>query len=181
MKIVTKADWLDLGLEVLVKDGPQALSAEKLAKRLSVTRGSFYHHFGNVAEFVDELLLHWEEANTEAGFRSAREKSDDPVEQMHFLIHFAWSSSRELDVVIRAWAMSNDQVRAHVERVDRNRFQRLTELYQNVVGDNEKGAKFAKIAFYGLIGALHALPRMTDEELATLLHEVQDLMVTQLL
>ena len=35
-------DWLDLGLKVLARHGFAALKAEKLAKMMVVSRGSFY-------------------------------------------------------------------------------------------------------------------------------------------
>src|SRR5580704_10880646 len=52
-------DWLDLGLKVLARSGFAALKAEKLAKMMGVSRGSFYWHFADIAAFHAAILKHW--------------------------------------------------------------------------------------------------------------------------
>src|SRR5213083_2769643 len=66
MAKVTRADWLDAGLDVLASEGPQALVAERLAQRLGVTRGSFYHHFRSRESFLTGLLERWSQRHTQA-------------------------------------------------------------------------------------------------------------------
>ena len=46
MKLVRTADdWVTLGLEVLAAKGSAAIRVEPMARKLKVTKGSFYWHF----------------------------------------------------------------------------------------------------------------------------------------
>ena len=61
---LTKGQWLTLALDVLVQNGSAALSLNSLIKQLHVTKGSFYWHFKNQADFQFALVDHWHEAHT---------------------------------------------------------------------------------------------------------------------
>ena len=43
-----KADWIGAALGCLVSDGVEAIQITRLAKALSVTRGSFYWHLSDL-------------------------------------------------------------------------------------------------------------------------------------
>jgi len=61
---LTKERWLSLALDVLVRNGSSALSLNNLIKRLHVTKGSFYWHFKNQADFQFALVDHWHKTHT---------------------------------------------------------------------------------------------------------------------
>ena len=52
MSKLSKHDWVSAGINQLKEHGPAGVSGEKIARRLDVTRGSFYHHFRSVHELV---------------------------------------------------------------------------------------------------------------------------------
>lgn len=56
MKKLTRDDWIEAGLKTLDLEGYTAISGERLARRLNVTRGSFYHHFRSREDFMRALL-----------------------------------------------------------------------------------------------------------------------------
>ena len=62
MQIATlKEQWLVKGYEHFAKEGPENLSISKIGKEIGASRSSFYHHFGDLEFFIDELLAaHWE-------------------------------------------------------------------------------------------------------------------------
>jgi len=53
--------WLDAALQVLAEQGLQAVAVEPLAKKLGVTKGSFYWHFKNRNALITSLLAFWED------------------------------------------------------------------------------------------------------------------------
>ena len=57
--------WLQLGLEALAEDGPEALTVEALCARAKRTRGSFYHHFPSIEYFIEHMLEAWRKTHTE--------------------------------------------------------------------------------------------------------------------
>ena len=76
--------------------------------------------------------------------------------------------------------MTNKQVQQRVATNDKFRLSYLVQLYQTVVGDRDKGERFAQIAFYGFLGAIHAQPRISEEALGKLVGEIQTLMLNDL-
>lgn len=56
-----KDKWLDEGYRQFAEVGPDKLSINHISKELGTSRASFYHHFGDIDIFIDELLeRHWE-------------------------------------------------------------------------------------------------------------------------
>src|ERR1700731_1432717 len=53
---LTKSDWIRHGLRTLAKDGPNALKVGPMSTKLKVSRGSFYWHFRDIADFRSQLL-----------------------------------------------------------------------------------------------------------------------------
>ena len=52
--------WLEKGYEHFALYGPRNLSINKLSKSVGLSRASFYHHFGDLDVFVEDLLAqHW--------------------------------------------------------------------------------------------------------------------------
>lgn len=53
--------WIEKGYEHFALYGPNQLSINKLSKTIGLSRASFYHHFGDLELFTEELLhLHWQ-------------------------------------------------------------------------------------------------------------------------
>lgn len=53
-------DWIRASFEVLQDEGVGGVKITKIAKKLGVTSGSFYWHFGKMQDLLDALLEHWE-------------------------------------------------------------------------------------------------------------------------
>jgi AcrR family transcriptional regulator len=48
--------WIEKGYEHFALYGPENLSIKKLSKSVGLSRASFYHHFGDLDCFIEELL-----------------------------------------------------------------------------------------------------------------------------
>ena len=56
-----KEQWLEQGYAHFAKAGPENLSINQIGREIGASRSSFYHHFGDIPFFIDELLaVHWE-------------------------------------------------------------------------------------------------------------------------
>src|SRR5690348_5109879 len=69
---VTKAQWLGLALDALISQGVEGVRVLPLARRLRVSRSSFYWYFKSREDLLDRLLDHWRETNTKAIVERAR-------------------------------------------------------------------------------------------------------------
>jgi AcrR family transcriptional regulator len=60
----TAIDWQEAMLDALAEEGPAGIDIERLARRLGVTKGSFYWHFVNREELIDAALQRWEQLDS---------------------------------------------------------------------------------------------------------------------
>lgn len=57
----TKQIWIEKGYEHFALYGPDKLSINKISKEIGYSRASFYHFFGDMDVFIEELLdMHWQ-------------------------------------------------------------------------------------------------------------------------
>lgn len=61
---VTRADWLNVAMDVLITDGVEQVKVLALAERMGVSRSSFYWYFKSRQDLLDALLTSWEQTNT---------------------------------------------------------------------------------------------------------------------
>ena len=56
-----KQQWIDIGYEHFALFGPEKLSVNKISKETGSSRACFYHYFGDMDVFIEELLdMHWQ-------------------------------------------------------------------------------------------------------------------------
>ena len=58
-KLLTAEDWQEAALSVIAHNGVAGVAVEPLARELGVTKGSFYWHFSNRMDLVQQALLRW--------------------------------------------------------------------------------------------------------------------------
>lgn len=56
---VSKRQWLDAALKVLVSEGIAAVRIVNLARRLKISKSGFYWHFENREELLSEMRRYW--------------------------------------------------------------------------------------------------------------------------
>jgi len=128
---LSKERWLQFGLEKLVREGEAALKIDKLCSGLKVTKGSFYAHFKDRAEFDAQLVRHWEQAFTTEWIAELNKlKGGPPVERLFALMKLAHTAGmHNNDITFRSWALHNPVVAKGVREVDRQRFEYVKEIF----------------------------------------------------
>ena len=119
------AEWVNAGLKALTKSGFSALKADTLAKRLGVSRGSFYWHFADVSAYHAAILRRWREIALENIIEEIEGAADDRLEG---LLYRAFASGSGIERAVRAWATADARARAAVEAVDVERIRYLRKL-----------------------------------------------------
>lgn len=148
---LSRTDWLDHGLRCLAEDGFTALKADRLARSLSVSRGSFYWHFKDIADFRAAVLERWRVVAAE-GVIAEVEREVVAAERFLALILRAFSADSALERAMRAWATSDPKVAAAVARVDERRVNYLIVLLQAAgVGSAAAGSR-ARFAYWAYLG-----------------------------
>jgi AcrR family transcriptional regulator len=81
----TKQNWIEKGYEHFALTGPNKFSVNKVSKMSGLSRASFYHHFGDIDIFFEELLMmHWQ--ITEMFIHSGREHCRQLIPDLYDLL-----------------------------------------------------------------------------------------------
>src|SRR3546814_6866850 len=65
-------DWAQAALDVVAESGVAAVAVEPLARRLGVTKGSFYWHYPSREALLEAALSRWEAYEQEEDGKSPR-------------------------------------------------------------------------------------------------------------
>lgn len=145
-------DWAAEALDAMAAGGLEAVAVEPLARRLGVTKGSFYWHFPNREALVHAALQLWERRETEDAI-SGVEEEPDPYERIVKLFKRGNSSYRAGRLYLAMAAASDDPaVGKVVKRVSERRLNYLQKCYL-ALGLSEHDARlwstFAYATFIG--------------------------------
>ena len=77
-------DWAQAALDQIAEQGVASVAVEPLARRLGVTKGSFYWHFPSREALLVAALERWEKVEQETVFGSL-EPIPDPRERLRAL------------------------------------------------------------------------------------------------
>lgn len=140
---------------MLVSEGPDALKAERLARTLGTTKGSFYWHFKDVPDFHRRMLTHWESKALKDVIDEI-EREDSPVSSLRKLALMSSSGADDAhggvaaEPAIRAWARSNATVANALAEIDAARLKYLQALMSNCGVSNPDLARALYAASIGM-------------------------------
>lgn len=177
--------WLEAANELLAQHGHSAVTIEQLTARTAKTRGSFYHHFGNMEAFVERLMADWREQNTERIVRLA-EGTSEPSARRSLVNREAVRLDARLETALRIWAGVNAHVRAACDDVDRRRVSMmardLADMAQSLGYDlsEPKARVLAQIEYAAFVGAQLLAAEGQDTDLTELGPVYDDMLKTYL-
>lgn len=158
---LTAADWAEAALQLIAEAGLGALTVEALARRLGVTKGSFYWHFRGRSELLAAALRRWEQrATTEA--IAGLSAVTDARQRLCLMLDAASQSPRSRSLYAALAEAAEDPVVRHVlNRVASARIEYLEGCYREL-GLSQPRAKatavFAYAAYRGLLQLTHEAP-----------------------
>lgn len=162
--MVTKNSWLDAGLRVLAEEGVGTVRIERLSADLSVSKGSFYHHFSDgMPSYQRELLAHYEQRYTSRFIDAVESETRTATEKIQLLRRLVIDDETDrphLEAAIRAWAAHDGEARRTLERVDATRIDYLRSLWAEVSGNDDESLVMARLLYSLLLGAQHVLPQI---------------------
>ncbi|MGL4177253.1 MAG: TetR/AcrR family transcriptional regulator [Dermatophilaceae bacterium] len=124
MSRYSRETWVDAAFSALAEGGADQVKVERLATRLGVTKGSFYHHFPDRRALHLAMLDTWEERGTTRIIDDVDATSSNPRERLSRLAHRTFAPHPEDDAIesaLRAWAQVDTSIAAALARVDARR------------------------------------------------------------
>ncbi len=129
-KRLTRNEWLSRALDVLSKEGNAKLRIDILTKNLGVTKGSFYWHFKNRADFVKCLAEYWAKYSTVQVIEEINQSQDTASDNLLRLMDFLCRKDYgKYDISMRAWATQEPEVARIVKKVDKQRFTFVRSMF----------------------------------------------------
>jgi AcrR family transcriptional regulator len=150
-KRLTKSDWISQGLQTLATEGASGLKVGPMSTKLKVSRGSFYWHFADLADFHAQLLQSWEESSTERVIQGLDAREGDP-DRLRELVEQGLKGRRRLDRAMRSWAAQDSVAAAVVASVDARRIAGLAKLLAEAGVDTDRAAHRATFLYWAYLG-----------------------------
>lgn len=165
---LSSVDWEQAALEAIAEQGIGAAAVEPLARRLGVTKGSFYWHFPTREALLKAALERWERVDEEEFL--GVDPIKDPRERLRAVFR---RTSREMQshVVYSALlrALDHPVVQPVMSRVSQKRIDFLTVAYRQLGLDRSTASYRARLAYAAYAGFLQlslqlGLPRLSHAE-----------------
>lgn len=166
--------WVNAAFDALASGGIDAVRVDPLAKRLGVTRGSFYWHFKDRAALHTAMLKEWRKGATyKLGSRieSRTTSPDETLKQTLALPQSSPSARRAaaIEFAIRLWSLRDKEAAQAVKHIDHVRLEYYAKLYGEMGFSIEDARRRAFLFYASLMGrAIIVTDEQTDvrEELA---------------
>ncbi len=126
---LTRARWLDGAFDVLARHGSAPLSLRCLADELRVTKGSFYWHFKDLADFQLALVEYWHDTHTLQVARAVGEVPGGPTEQLKHLMKIViLEGHARYDTVVTALGIQNPDLTPKIQATHEFRMRYVRSL-----------------------------------------------------
>jgi len=139
-------------------DDPNLLTIDSLAKRLHVTKGSFYAHFpAGIGQLEVALIDRWVKETRLPALNTALQAVRTPADRLRLLwAQFADTVKR--DGAMRRWAARDEQAAAAVGNVDKQVSQHVREALKDMGLTAADAGTQAGVLVSAFAGAYHAAP-----------------------
>jgi AcrR family transcriptional regulator len=124
--------WLQAAYDALLESGVEAVKILPLAKRLKLSRTSFYWFFEDREALLDALVGRWRDKNTGGIVRQTQAYAESLAEAM-LNVFDCWLDSELFDsrfeFAVRSWALQSPDILAQVRQADQARIEALTRMF----------------------------------------------------
>ncbi len=152
---VTRDDWLNVAMDVLISDGVDQIKVMNLAERMAVSRSSFYWYFKSRQELLDALLARWQATNTAALIAQAEAPAETITSAVCNVQRCVVNTDlfdTALDFAIRDWARKSGKVRNALDQSDARRLKALHAMFARFGYSDIEAETRARVLYYMQIG-----------------------------
>ncbi|WP_155944564.1 TetR/AcrR family transcriptional regulator [Pseudoxanthomonas sp. Root630] len=170
-------DWAQAALDLIAEQGVSAVAVEPLARRLGVTKGSFYWHFPSRDALLQAALERWEAVEQESIFGSL-EQVADPRERLRALFQLVGHEVKPHIIYSELLkALDHPSVQPVIDRISQRRLEYLVAMFRQAGLQRIDATHRARLTYAAYVGFLQLSlqlqqPRMTSEEFETYLEHV---------
>lgn len=166
--------WLEAAYQALLESGVDSVKILPLAKKLNLSRTSFYWFFKDREELLAALVARWREKNTGNIVTQSEAYAETMAEAM-LNVFDCWLDSSLFDsrfeFAVRSWALQSDEILAEVRKADEMRMAALSRMFVRF-GHNENTADVrARTTYLVQIGYISM---QSEEDVAVRMQRIPD-------
>lgn len=125
--------WLEAAYDALLEGGVDAVKILPLAKRLKLSRTSFYWFFRDREELLAALIARWRDKNTGNLIRQA-EAYAESIAEATLNVFDCWLDrdlfDAKFEFAIRSWALQSEEILKEVQAADNARLAALGRMFE---------------------------------------------------
>ena len=147
-------DWAQAALDLIAEQGVAAVAVEPLARRLGVTKGSFYWHFPSRDALLVAALERWEKVEQETVFGKL-EAIADPSARLRALFNLVAREFKSHIIYSELLkALDHPAVQPVIGRVSQRRMDYLTASFRQAGLSRTDAQHRARLAYAAYVGFL---------------------------
>ena len=171
--------WVTGAMDILADEGVAGLRVEVLAKRLKVTKGSFYWHFTDRRDLLMAVLEIWKEGRIRDIIKQTKAEPGKELEQIHHVID-VYSAGRNrrgmmIELAVRDWARRDAEAAAIVAEVDDIRLRCARALFLACGVPFEEASSRCMLLYAYVFGVSLMIYEKFDSNVARLKQDISDL------
>jgi AcrR family transcriptional regulator len=175
-------DWANAALDVIADDGVAAVAVEPLARRLGVTKGSFYWHFPSREALLAAALERWEAMEQETVFGKL-EAFPEPRERLKALFQLVAHELKPHQIYSELLkALDHPVVQPVLARVSQRRMDYLAASFRQAGMPRLEAINRARLTYAAYVGFLQlslqlGQPRLHHDEFEQYVSHVMDALI----
>ncbi len=171
--------WISAATEVLAAEGIAGLRVEVLAKRLKVTKGSFYWHFQDRRDLLMAVLMQWRDGRLRDIIKQTRAQPGEELAQIYHVID-VYSANRSrrgmmIELAVRDWARRDPEAAVIVAEVDDVRLRCARELFLACGVSMEEASSRCMLLYAYVFGVSLMIYDKFDSDIARLKRDIAEL------
>jgi AcrR family transcriptional regulator len=174
---LSAADWEHQALEMIAEQGVRAFAVEPLARRMGITKGSFYWHFPNREALLDQALAIWEKHDAR-NLNASLGAIEDPRDRLKSFFRRV-GRERLTHQVFSALCTATDhpQVEPVLERVGNRRMEHIARAFEELGMPAPEAENRARLTYSVYLGFLqlqrqHQTPSLSSQAFETYIEHV---------
>lgn len=124
--------WLEAAYDALIEAGVDSVKILPLAKRLNLSRTSFYWFFKDREELLDALIARWRDKNTGNLVKQSEAYAETLTEAM-LNVFDCWVNKdlfdSQFEFAVRSWALQSPDIQAEVHEADQTRMEAISRMF----------------------------------------------------
>lgn len=124
--------WLEAAYDSLLESGVDSVKILPLAKKLGLSRTSFYWFFKDREELLDGLLGRWRDKNTGSIVKQSEAYAESLAEAM-LNVFDCWVNKElfdsQFEFAVRSWALQSPEILTEVQRADQTRMDAIGRMF----------------------------------------------------